>query len=35
MITSLKLIRNVGSFDSYKEGPNTAFKRLTLTYSPR
>ncbi len=33
MITSLKLIRNVGSFDSYQEGPNTEFKPLTLIYA--
>lgn len=33
MITSLKLIRNVGSFDSYQEGQNTGFKPLTLIYA--
>lgn len=33
MITSVKLIRNVGSFDSYQQGPNTGFKPLTLIYA--
>ena len=33
MITSIKLIRNVGSFDSYQEGLNTGFKPLTLIYA--
>ncbi len=33
MITSLKLIRNVGRFDSCEEEQNTAFKPLTLIYA--
>lgn len=33
MLTNLKLIRNVGSFDSYQEAPNTAFSQLTLIFA--
>jgi len=33
MLTNLKLIRNVGSFDAYQESPNTAFARLTLVFA--
>lgn len=33
MLTNVKLIRNLGSFDSYQELPNTAFRPLTLIYA--